>query len=206
MKTYIFTTKGCRQKTPVRVLGFFAVLIGAGCQTPHTSTGTDAQGMISLRHVHTHERLDLPVSLSSLGDGLNETELDENQLALFFRDWRTHQRHTMSPRLISHLVAIAQHFGQPIEIVSAYRAGARTTSRHRHGKAVDFRLAGVSPEVVWRYAKRFQHIGLGLYPKSGFVHIDIRRRSYYWIDDSGPGEPSRYRRGVRQPRISLSKR
>ena len=58
MKTYIFTTKGCRQKTPVRVLGFFAVLIGAGCQTPHTSTGTDAQGTISLRHVHTHERLD----------------------------------------------------------------------------------------------------------------------------------------------------
>ena len=39
----------------------------------------------------------------------------------------------MSPRLISHLVAIAQHFGQPIEIVSAHRAGARTTSRHRHG-------------------------------------------------------------------------
>ena len=28
---------------------------------------------------------------------------------------------------------------------------------------------------------------------SGFVHVDVRERSYFWVDTSGPGKRSRIR-------------
>ena len=35
--------------------------------------------------------------------------------------------------------------------------------------------------------------GVGIYPVSGFVHVDVRERSYFWVDTSGPGKRSRVR-------------
>ena len=29
-------------------------------------------------------------------------------------------------------------------------------------------------------------VGVGVYPVSGFVHLDVRERSYFWVDTSGP--------------------
>ncbi|MEZ4248989.1 MAG: hypothetical protein R3B99_12185 [Polyangiales bacterium] len=34
--------------------------------------------------------------------------------------------------------------------------------------------------------------GVGYYPNSSFVHFDVRRRSAYWVDRSGPGEAPEY--------------
>jgi hypothetical protein len=34
---------------------------------------------------------------------------------------------------------------------------------------------------------------VGEYPNSGFVHVDIRARSYFWVDSSQPGGRSRER-------------
>jgi hypothetical protein len=39
----------------------------------------------------------------------------------------------------------------------------------------------------------FADVGVGYYPRSGFVHLDRRDRSFYWIDNSGPGQRSRTR-------------
>lgn len=30
-------------------------------------------------------------------------------------------------------------------------------------------------------------VGVGTYPRSGFVHVDTRDQSYFWIDYSSPG-------------------
>ena len=35
--------------------------------------------------------------------------------------------------------------------------------------------------------------GVGVYPTSGFVHVDVRDRSWFWIDKSGPGRKNRAR-------------
>ena len=41
----------------------------------------------------------------------------------------------------------------------------------------------------------FQRIGVGYYPNSDFVHLDVRARvSAFWIDYSGPGERAKYSR------------
>ena len=34
-------------------------------------------------------------------------------------------------------------------------------------------------------------VGVGLYTRSGFVHLDSRTRSYFWVDSSSPGQRSR---------------
>ena len=41
--------------------------------------------------------------------------------------------------------------------------------------------------------KTFQHIGVGYYPNSNFVHVDVRDGpSAFWIDYSGPGQDAMY--------------
>ena len=39
-------------------------------------------------------------------------------------------------------------------------------------------------------------VGVGVYPTSQFVHVDIRPRSYFWVDFSGPRMKNR-ERGIR---------
>src|SRR5262249_37145908 len=36
-------------------------------------------------------------------------------------------------------------------------------------------------------------VGVGIYPVSGFVHVDVRERSYFWVDMSGPRQKNRTR-------------
>lgn len=118
----------------------------------------------------------------------------------FLRDWRTGRTKYVPERVIWYLYLAQQHFDAPIEIVSGYRHNERKSSRHKQGRAIDFRIVGVDPKTLWTYCKRFDNVGLGYYPNSRFVHIDVRKRSYYWVDDSGPGEASDYRAGVAQRR------
>jgi hypothetical protein len=36
-------------------------------------------------------------------------------------------------------------------------------------------------------------VGVGVYPTSQFVHVDVRPRSYFWVDFSGPRMKNRER-------------
>lgn len=103
-------------------------------------------------------------------------------------------------RLIWYLYLVGQQYDSPIHVLSGYRSKERSTSRHAHARAVDFRVPGVDPKEIWEALKRFDDVGLGWYPTSKFVHLDVREKSAYWIDDSGPGQRARYRKGVPQGR------
>jgi hypothetical protein len=95
--------------------------------------------------------------------------------------------------LLTRLDALARRFpGHAIEIVSGYRPRARRTSRHRHGRALDLRVIGVSKETVTRFARTLEATGVGYYPNSHFTHIDVRAQRFHWVDRSGPGEPADY--------------
>ena len=68
-------------------------------------------------------------------------------------------------------------------------------SRHSRGKAVDLLLPGVPLLDLARQARTLGRVGVGYYPNSGFVHLDIRERhSVFWIDRSAPGRRSCFRR------------
>lgn len=116
----------------------------------------------------------------------------------YLKDWRTGKVRRFPERLVWYLYLTAQHFDAEIEIVSGYRHNERPGSRHKQAKAIDFRVVGVDPKEVWAYVKRFDNVGAGYYPNSKFVHLDARDRSYYWVDESGPGEEAQYRQDVAQ--------
>lgn len=109
------------------------------------------------------------------------------------------------PRLFAILYFVAQHFDRPIVVTSAYRTTRRTrsSSNHTKGRAIDFVVQKVPRRRLLAYVERsFTHIGVGWYPRSTFIHVDVRRASYYWVDRSRPGRRQRphKRRIRRKPR------
>jgi Bacterial protein of unknown function (DUF882) len=99
----------------------------------------------------------------------------------------------LHPDLLLRLQAIADHFpGKTIDIVSGHRPTARSSSRHHHGRALDLRVEGVTRERLRDFARTLEQTGVGYYPNSVFVHVDVREDKGYWVDRSGPGEPPDY--------------
>lgn len=95
--------------------------------------------------------------------------------------------------LIERLQKVADHFkGRTIEVISGHRPDARESSRHHHGRALDFRVEGVSREVLRDFIRKLDETGVGYYPNSYFVHMDVRDAKGYWVDRSGPGEAADY--------------
>jgi Bacterial protein of unknown function (DUF882) len=95
--------------------------------------------------------------------------------------------------LLERLQKVADRFpGKTIEVVSGHRPEARLTSRHHHGRALDFRLSGVTRERLRDFLRGFDATGVGYYPNSTFVHMDVRDDKGYWVDRSGPGEAADY--------------
>lgn len=99
----------------------------------------------------------------------------------------------LHPGLVERLQRVAEHFPhRTFEIVSGHRPDARVTSRHHHARALDFRVQGVSRERLRDFLRTFPKTGVGYYPNSTFVHMDVRDDKGYWVDRSGPGEPADY--------------
>ena len=105
----------------------------------------------------------------------------------------TGSRPRVSPRLIALLADVSEHFGgRPVRIVSGWRDHSYfDDSRHKHSQAVDFSIPGVPNTVLRDYVRRFRNCGVGYYPNSSFVHLDVRESAAYWVDYAGPGEAPR---------------
>lgn len=104
------------------------------------------------------------------------------------------QETELSGRLIRLLVLVSDTFGgREINIVSGYRdISFAQESRHLRGAACDFSVVGVSNLALFSFLSSLPHVGVGYYPNSTFVHLDIRPKKSVWIDLAGPGEPPRY--------------
>lgn len=105
----------------------------------------------------------------------------------------TGSRPRVDARLIALLADVSEHFGgRPLRIVSGWRDHSYfEDSRHKHSQAVDFSIPGVENTVVRDYVRRFRNCGVGYYPNSSFVHLDVRDTAAYWVDYAGPGEAPR---------------
>lgn len=118
------------------------------------------------------------------------------RLARFLRDRENDAEKRPSTRLMRVLAQLADHFnGRTIVVVSAYRSeknGTNESSRHARGEAIDIRVEGVPNESLRDYCLTLPRVGVGYYPRSSFVHVDVRDREVYWVDWSRPGEPPLY--------------
>lgn len=108
--------------------------------------------------------------------------------------WRTGAETTVDARLIRLLVKVSDTFGgRPLKIVSGFRENSYSrASKHKRGQACDFSVEGVPNEALRDYLLTLDNVGVGYYPNSSFVHLDVRPVSTQWVDRSAPGERPEY--------------
>ncbi|HEX7599551.1 MAG TPA: DUF882 domain-containing protein [Polyangia bacterium] len=122
----------------------------------------------------------------------------------FMRCHHTNTQHKIDPRLPRLLYQTGKKFaGHRIEVVSGYRnpkVARNPRSPHKLGLACDFHIAGVANTTLRDYLRNtFDRVGVGFYPNSSFVHLDVRKGpSAFWIDYSGPGEGAAYSGNARE--------
>src|SRR5262249_29802686 len=113
----------------------------------------------------------------------------------------TGRQHAISQRLAQLIYDVDKHFDfKKILVVAGYRAPrvarekGNPKSPHKKGLACDFRIEGVPNTELRDYLRgSFERVGVGFYPNSDFVHLDVReKKSAFWVDYSGPGERARY--------------
>jgi uncharacterized protein YcbK (DUF882 family) len=103
----------------------------------------------------------------------------------------------IDPRLATLIGMVSDHFGgRPLHVVSGFRPYSPTQytphSNHNVGRAIDFFVEGVPNAVLRDYCRQFHDAGVGFYPNSAFVHLDVRSGQTYWLDYSKAGEAPRY--------------
>jgi uncharacterized protein YcbK (DUF882 family) len=147
--------------------------------------------LLALSALNTGEHIELRAN----GDhgGFSASDLD--RLAFFLRDPRAGTSHPVEPRLIDLVYELETHFqSREIRVISGYRTPhGRSGSNHGKGRAIDLVVSGTTDADAAAYARTLGFVGVGIYPTSGFVHVDVRDRSYFWSDSSGPGRKNRER-------------
>ncbi len=133
-------------------------------------------------NTHTCERL----QATYWANGEYQTSALE-KINFILRDHRSGEIASIHPQLLDVLYCVQNRISlwEPIHIISGYRSpetnerlrrkssGVVQRSYHIKGQAVDFRLPGCSLSSLRRVALDLKAGGVGYYPKSGFVHLDI---------------------------------
>lgn len=161
--------------------------------TPGKTAPVDAVGRpkLVLQGLNFPDRVELTASRD--GGGFNAEDMD--RAARVLREPSSGNEHPMAPELLDIVYRIQTHFAaQEIRIISGYRTPRHgATSNHGKGRAIDMVVPGTSDEEVAKFARELGFCGVGIYPVSGFVHVDVRERSFFWVDNSGPGKRNRTR-------------
>jgi uncharacterized protein YcbK (DUF882 family) len=113
-----------------------------------------------------------------------------DRLDRFLRDHRTGTIYRLDPRLFDLLHDLSASLAHPeseIDIVCGYRSrwsneflrrttsGVASHSLHMQGEAIDIRIPGVATSKLRDVALSLHRGGVGYYPKSEFVHVDVGR-------------------------------
>ena len=160
--------------------------------TPGKAAPNDERGraLLVLQGLNIPDRIELTPRTER--GGFSAEDLDH--AAHIMRD-SSGNEHPIDPRLLDMVYRLQVRFhAHEIRIISGYRTPrGSATSNHGKGRAMDLVVPGASDEDVAKFAREEGFAGVGVYPVSGFVHVDIREHSYFWVDTSGPGKRSRIR-------------
>ncbi len=140
---------------------------------------------LRLYNTHTAERIDIVYRHGDryLPDAL--AKLDN-----FLRDHRTGDVRHFDPSLYDILFDLTTSVGRPggeLDIVCGYRtsstneslrahtAGVAKNSLHIKAEAIDLRMPGVDTLKLRKAALALHRGGVGYYPHSDFIHVDVGR-------------------------------
>jgi len=155
----------------------FPLAASAKVRLPHERT-------LELYNIHTGEQLR---AAYWIGDGYDSGVLTEINYLL--RDYRTGEIKAIEPSLLDLLHSINRVLGssKPFHVVSGYRSpatnaflaersrGVAKHSLHMEGKAIDIYLTDRPLKELHRVALALGKGGVGYYPESHFVHVDVGR-------------------------------
>ncbi|QMV18733.1 DUF882 domain-containing protein [Granulicella sp. 5B5] len=140
---------------------------------------------LRLAAMHTGESIDI---VYRIGDTYIPEALDK--LNTFLRDHRTNEVTQYDPKEFDLLHNLMARLGKPngiVDIVCGYRTaetnellreqaaytGVAEHSQHILGHAIDIRVPGVPTARLRNAALSLDAGGVGYYPKSQFVHVDV---------------------------------
>ena len=143
---------------------------------------------ISLLNTHTSERL--TAEYWSRGRYHRDALRAINKL---LRDHRTDAVYPIDPELLDTVHALQARIGSrnPLHVISGYRSpesnatlrevgsGVAQNSFHMRGMAIDIRAPGLDTRMIHRAALRLRAGGVGFYPQSDFVHMDVGPIRYW---------------------------
>jgi uncharacterized protein YcbK (DUF882 family) len=158
---------------------FLGVIIPSQTQTAVANGDTRT---LNLYHSHTGESINATFRVNGIYDAAVLEKLN-----YFLRDWRNNDTTRMDPRLFDVVWEVYRTAGasQPIVIFSAYRSpetnamlrrrssGVAEYSQHMAGKAMDTTMPGMSMQRIREIGMQLQRGGVGYYPGSNFVHLDV---------------------------------
>ncbi len=144
--------------------------------------------LLKIYNLHTGESLS--TTYCEKGRYVEEALRDINHI---MRDFRANQIKPIDPRLLDLLYSLNRRLDtqEPFQLISGYRSPATNAmlaarsegvahhSLHIEGKAADIRVAGRRLAEVWRAAMDLVAGGVGFYPRSDFVHVDVGRVRYW---------------------------
>jgi uncharacterized protein YcbK (DUF882 family) len=156
-----------------------ATLFGHAAQAAATGPRS-----LSLYNLHTGETL----RATYFEDGAYLPDALEAMNHLL-RDFRTGDVHPIAPGLLDLVTTLRQQVEaeQTVHVISGYRSpktnealhershGVATHSLHMQGMAMDIRVPGVQLAHLRDAALGLGRGGVGYYPDSDFVHVDIGR-------------------------------
>jgi len=173
---------------PLRIMPLHSGSLLAPGVLPPEETAVPVEGAkyeLRLRHLHTGETLNVVYRIGN-------TYLPEAiaKLNHFLRDHRTEDQSRYDPREFDVLHNVLTRLGKPngeIDVVCGYRTpwsnnflrnlgpntGVAKNSQHVQAKAIDIRVPGVRTRNLRDAALSLQAGGVGYYPLSQFVHVDV---------------------------------
>ena len=165
----------------------------AACIFPHKAVAAvskvfSAERSLSFYNTHTGEN----IKAVYWGDGayVPQALVDINYI---LRDYRTGEVKEIDADLLELLFGLQQKLESngPFHIISGYRSpetnsllslmsrGVVKDSLHIEGEAIDIRLPGHELKSLRRAAADLRRGGVGYYPLSDFVHVDVGRIRYW---------------------------
>ncbi len=148
--------------------------------------------LLLLYNTHTAERIDI---VYRRGEAYIPEALAK--LDFFLRDHRTGDVRHFDPRMydiLSDLTASVGRAGGEIDIVCGYRTsstneslrahttGVARNSLHIQAEAIDLRMPGIDTLKLRKAALALARGGVGYYPNSDFIHLDIGRVRQWCFD------------------------
>ena len=139
---------------------------------------------LSFHNLHTGENVSLPYWVQ--GEYVPDSLAEINHV---LRDYRNNQVAAIDVRLLDLLDRVKAQLGtsQPFQVISGYRSpatnnmlserssGVAKHSLHMEGKAIDIRIPGIQLANLRKTGLALQGGGVGYYPTSDFVHLDVGR-------------------------------